>query len=211
MICWTVWWSQNLKLARKPFLLPMQVVDFARSYLSAFTAQVSVVGRARSSHQVPWTPPPPGCIKVNFNGVVLDGGTALGLGIVVRDTRGICLSWVSRRLAKRGSAEMAEAYAARESMRLACCFNWCTVIVEGDCNSLIQKLSAPQQDLSEVGPLVLVIHSFIPLMSFVSFSFVRRSGNSVADFLAKHTLNLEGNYAFLPPSLNTVMSGDLAT
>ncbi|KAL0368559.1 UNVERIFIED_CONTAM: hypothetical protein Scaly_1074800 [Sesamum calycinum] len=36
MICWSIWWSRNLKLVNKDFLLPLQVVDFARHYLRAY-------------------------------------------------------------------------------------------------------------------------------------------------------------------------------
>ncbi|KAK4387778.1 putative mitochondrial protein [Sesamum angolense] len=38
MVCWTIWWTRNLKLANKEFLLPLQVIEFAHNYLTAFSA-----------------------------------------------------------------------------------------------------------------------------------------------------------------------------
>ncbi|KAL0461471.1 UNVERIFIED_CONTAM: hypothetical protein Slati_0034700 [Sesamum latifolium] len=154
MLCWTIWWSRNLKLANKAFLLPLQVVDFARSYLAAFHSQ----GVGKSNLGIPlhvsWTPPPTECIKVNFDGAILDSGLALGIGVVARNDAGRCLAWASLKLDRGGVAEMAEAYAAREAVRLAIRHHWRWVIFEGDCESLLLKLSSAQQDCSLVSPLV---------------------------------------------------------
>ncbi|KAL0444000.1 UNVERIFIED_CONTAM: hypothetical protein Slati_2122700 [Sesamum latifolium] len=79
MVCWTIWWSRNLKLANKPYLIPQQVVDFARSYLMAFVDKGLDRGSARKSQQPHWLPPPVTHVKLNFDGAILDGGRALGL------------------------------------------------------------------------------------------------------------------------------------
>ncbi|KAL0416512.1 UNVERIFIED_CONTAM: hypothetical protein Slati_3483100 [Sesamum latifolium] len=162
MISWTIWWSRNLKLAHKDFLLPLQVVDFAR-------------------------------------------GRALGLGVVVRDATGSCLAWLSIRLNGGGSPELAEALAAREAIRLAWRFKWRQVVLEGDCSTVLQKLSHAVPDFS-VSSLVLEdIRYFCSLVDSVVFSFVLRSGNLAADFLAKRALNQEGDSTFLPPGLDSVV------
>ncbi|KAL0339429.1 UNVERIFIED_CONTAM: hypothetical protein Sangu_1465000 [Sesamum angustifolium] len=83
-------------------------------------------------------------------GQCLLGGLALGVGVVARTNAGECLAWISTRIDRGGSAEVAEAYAGREACRLACQQQWEQVIVEGDCASLLSKLSAEQEDFSVV-------------------------------------------------------------
>ncbi|KAL0337722.1 UNVERIFIED_CONTAM: putative mitochondrial protein [Sesamum calycinum] len=92
------------------------------------------------------------------------------------------VAWDSR-LDRGGSTEVVEAYAAREAVRLACQQRWSKVVIEGDCLSLLNKISNTCLD-SMVSPLVLDIRSLAAQVESVTFSFVRRLGNSVADFLA---------------------------
>ncbi|KAL0331520.1 UNVERIFIED_CONTAM: hypothetical protein Sangu_1697500 [Sesamum angustifolium] len=94
MVCWTIWWTRNLKLANKEFLFPLQVIEFAH-YLTAFSAHGNSLSKGLSASMEnlhKWIHPPPDSIKVNFDGGVLDGGCALGIGILTRNASGHCLA-----------------------------------------------------------------------------------------------------------------------
>ncbi|KAL0431961.1 UNVERIFIED_CONTAM: putative mitochondrial protein [Sesamum radiatum] len=190
MICWTIWWSRNLKAANKEFLLPLQVVEFARSYLFAFMGQSQV--------------------QINFDGSARPGAQSLGIGVIARDTMGHCLAWLSKTLDKIGTAEMAEAFATREALQFAIRKQWQRWVLEGDFSSLLAKLSVDNQDFSDIRPLVLDIRALSLHFESIFCSFVLRSGNSAADFLARRALNLEGDASSLPPGLNDVLHSDLA-
>ncbi|KAL0406172.1 UNVERIFIED_CONTAM: hypothetical protein Slati_3931100, partial [Sesamum latifolium] len=43
-----------------------------------------------------WTAPPPGCIKVNFDGTTFRKGLGLGSGVVARNENGACVAWLAR-------------------------------------------------------------------------------------------------------------------
>ncbi|KAL0393391.1 UNVERIFIED_CONTAM: putative mitochondrial protein [Sesamum latifolium] len=203
-------WSRNLHSLGKAFLLPQQIVDFARSYLLLSFCKVlhnlmdnkgiSLVGF-----------PPVNKVKINFDGALLEGGAIIGVGIIARDSAGACLVWQSLRLERKGSALVAEAYAARATIQLAWRLQWQEVLLEGDCALLVSRLSTNQQDLSVVGSLVSDIRSLMSQFELVSFTFVRRSDNCVADYLSHLALNQEGNSFSLPAGLDTVLGGDLAT
>ncbi|KAL0449788.1 UNVERIFIED_CONTAM: putative ribonuclease H protein [Sesamum latifolium] len=210
MICWTIWWSRNLKLARKDFLFPLQVVDFARNYLLAFSSHSPKNTLAVSVKKDSWSCPPTGWIKVNFDGNVLDGGRALGLGIIARDAVGSCLAWLSVRLNRGGSAELAEVFAAREAICLAQKYQWHQVILEGDCSSVLDKLFEARPNFSISSPLIADTRSLCSLLNSVSFSHVLRSGNVAADFLASSALNQVGDSSLLPPGLSAVILDDLS-
>ncbi|KAL0318628.1 UNVERIFIED_CONTAM: putative mitochondrial protein [Sesamum angustifolium] len=115
---------QNLKLANKAFLLPLQVVDFARSYLVAFAKQEMGTVHQRNPQHSSWSSPPGASIKLNFDGAVLAGGLALGVGVVARTNAGECLAWISTRIDRGGSAEVAGSLCGREACRLACQQQW---------------------------------------------------------------------------------------
>ncbi|KAK4387779.1 hypothetical protein Sango_2384500 [Sesamum angolense] len=133
--------------------------------------------------------PSPDSIKVNFDGGVRDGGCALGIGILARNASGHCLAWLSLRLDRSGNAEMAEALAAREAIHFALRHRWPRVIFEGDNSTLMNKISSVQADFSVISPLVADIRFLSSRIDHVSFSFVRRLGNSAADLLAECALN----------------------
>ncbi|KAL0422182.1 UNVERIFIED_CONTAM: hypothetical protein Slati_3241100 [Sesamum latifolium] len=187
MICWTIWWSRNLKLAHKEFLLPFRLLNSLEAIFL------------------------PSCRKIKSLCLLglLDGGRAIGLGIIARDATGLCLAWSSIRLNKGGSAELAEALAAREAIRLAHRFCWLRIILEGDCLTLVQQLSSDALDFSVISPLVMDVKFFSTLLTSVSFSFVKRCGNSAADLLAGCALNQEGIGSCLPPGLESVLLADL--
>ncbi|KAK4402923.1 hypothetical protein Sango_1033000 [Sesamum angolense] len=213
MVCWTIWWTRNLKLANKEFLLPLQVIEFAHNYLTAFSAHGNSFSKGLSASMEnlhKWIHPPPDSIKVNFDGGVLDGGCALGIGILARNASSHCLAWLSLRLDRGGTAEMAEALAAREAIHFALRHRWPRVIFEGDSSTLMNKISSVQADLSVISPLVADIRFLSSLIDYVSFSFVRRVGNSAADFLAGCALNRGGDASCLPPGLLSVICIDNA-
>ncbi|KAL0420861.1 UNVERIFIED_CONTAM: hypothetical protein Slati_3109000 [Sesamum latifolium] len=71
--------DRNLKVASKEFLRPMQVLDFARNYIGAFSLQGQVQVAIRPPHRSSWHSPPTAYIKLNFDGSVLGGAKLLAL------------------------------------------------------------------------------------------------------------------------------------
>ncbi|KAL0448005.1 UNVERIFIED_CONTAM: putative mitochondrial protein [Sesamum latifolium] len=177
MVCWAVWWSKNLKTLNKAFLFPQQTVDFARSYLLAFESTCSSQVPRRLGQSPSWSPPHSDAIKINFDGLILDGGTTLGIGVVTRDSSGMILFWQSFRLPRRGTTIVAEALAAREAIKLAVRQSWQQVRLEGDCVTLMNKLSASAMDQSFIRPLIFDIKTLALTLNSVSFLFVPHSGN----------------------------------
>ncbi|KAL0340217.1 UNVERIFIED_CONTAM: hypothetical protein Sradi_4538500 [Sesamum radiatum] len=83
-----------------------------------------------------------------------------------------------------GNAETAETMAAREAILLALRHGWSSIIIEGDCYTLIQKLRSLDRDLSVVGPIVMDIRELAACFHSCSFQHVKRSCNRVAHYLA---------------------------
>ncbi|KAL2236661.1 UNVERIFIED_CONTAM: hypothetical protein Sindi_0857800 [Sesamum indicum] len=74
------------------------------------------------------------CHKINYYGVLINGGEEVGLGVAARDADGTLIG--SHRLPRVALAELAEALAAREAL-LTQQRGWERIIVEGDCSNLV--------------------------------------------------------------------------
>ncbi|KAL0322091.1 UNVERIFIED_CONTAM: hypothetical protein Scaly_2505500 [Sesamum calycinum] len=93
-ICWSIWWCRN-----------------------GLNSDGTVKGVPIV--QPHWTAPSSGYIKVNFDGATFQNGQEIGVRVVARGTSGECLAWLSKRVRRLSTGEMAEALAAREAVLLA--------------------------------------------------------------------------------------------
>ncbi|KAL0308895.1 UNVERIFIED_CONTAM: hypothetical protein Sradi_5831800 [Sesamum radiatum] len=156
-----------------------------------------------------WCSSPQVVIKINFDGVVFDRAGEIGVGAVARDSRGHCLAWLTHRVPGSGVGEVAVAWVAREAIQLALRHGWRRVVLEGEYVSLIRKLENQQRDLSSIGLLVSNILYFASHFSSCQFSWVRRSGNAVAHFLAQIVSGIEERGSVAPCSVLGLMSLDI--
>ncbi|KAK4413712.1 hypothetical protein Salat_2784000 [Sesamum alatum] len=157
------------------------------SYLQVFN---EVSAAPHPQHIVPhptcWLHPPAGAIKINFDGATFNPTHEKGISVVARDSFGNCIPWISHRLSRPASPLIAEALAAREAISLALSLGLNRVIMEGDYITLLHLLRSTGDDNFVFGPLVNEIPKLCSHINCV-FSFVRRSGNTVAHELAKHS------------------------
>ena len=66
-----------------------------------------------------WTPPIPGDYEVNFDGAMFNESDEAGVGIVVRDSRGLVVAAMVGKIIKPHSVECLELPAARRTMIFA--------------------------------------------------------------------------------------------
>ncbi|KAL0343066.1 UNVERIFIED_CONTAM: hypothetical protein Sangu_1194000 [Sesamum angustifolium] len=131
-----------------------------------------------------WTAPPPGCIKLNFDGATFRMGMELGAGVVARDKDGDCVAWLSRRFDRMGNAEIAETLAAREAIHLV----------------------VQQPDFSVTSPIVADIQAIASNFQFCTFEFVSRSCNAVAHGLAQSAQNPAEGGLIAPPAVISLVN-----
>ncbi|KAL0404432.1 UNVERIFIED_CONTAM: hypothetical protein Sradi_2084000 [Sesamum radiatum] len=191
-------------------LEPQQAVSFASQYLFSFLSQNSddvVCGGLVSASR--WIPPPLDHVKVNFDGATFRQGQELRVGVIGRGSSGDCLAWLSKRLLKPGDGELAEVLAAREAVLLALHKSWPSVIFEGDCANVIQKILSPVCDFSSIGPIILDIRSLCAGFQAWSFQYVKRACNDTAHALASlEVCSLEDD-TVLPPAVMSCVIADL--
>jgi len=101
-------------------------------------------GLAPKNKIVQWEPPPPGSVKINFDGSVQH--TSAAGGYIIRDCKGMVLRAGSHHYGC-ASVLMAEAHALRDGMQAATVAGYKDIIVEGDnqmiINALLGGISSP--------------------------------------------------------------------
>nr|XP_023903860.1 uncharacterized protein LOC112015657 [Quercus suber] len=137
-----------------------------------------------------WRPPQDGFVKINFDGAVFCHSNSSGVGAVIWNHDGAVMASYAEKLNQAYKAEEIEALAALKAVQFAYNLGFQKVILEGDSLGLIKALKAEEHNLSLLGLLVedvkLVANNFVSL----SYSHIKRNGNSVAHNLVKHAIRI---------------------
>ncbi|XP_071723030.1 uncharacterized protein [Rutidosis leptorrhynchoides] len=131
-----------------------------------------------------WLPPPVGMLKLNID-ATFSYGSSNSFAVVVRDFRGLIVHVETGLTGAVEDALHAEAVAAWRAISWARSMQLSSVILESDCQVLINDLSMKSDSLTSAGLLLDAIKSISVCFSSCSFSFVKRGGNKVADAMAK--------------------------
>ena len=132
--------------------------------------------------------------------------------MVVRDSHGQVLASLAEKIKLPSSSDEVEALAVVRAISLAMDLNLPSFIVEGDSEVVISALRSKEESLSSFGHLISSIKHYLVSCNCVSFFHIRRSGNSVAHFLAKHAKTIEGVSVWMedvPPQIADVLLADL--
>ncbi|KAG8383859.1 hypothetical protein BUALT_Bualt04G0057500 [Buddleja alternifolia] len=178
--------SRNKSLWENQVLNATDVVISANSFLLAFheATPSRLVLPPGSNSATQWCKSPPGTIKLNFDAAFFK---------------------------EVGNAGHAEALAAREAIKLAIRCGWSSIIIEGDCVQVIQKLQQCVPDFSTISPIISDVLYLVSLFSSCVFSHVRRSGNRVAHSFARLVCSFTFGFAAIPDSVRTLISVDIAS
>ncbi|KAL2938032.1 Flap endonuclease 1 [Bienertia sinuspersici] len=143
-LMWVLWRERNLKVF-KDKMTPNHVLltralrlveEYGQYNAKIFQAHKSI--KIRSSGK--WKGPVEGMVKVNVN-ASLNGEGWVRMGIVARDSRGLVLFAATRRVRAMWPPEKAECKALLLAVKLAGRHGYKDVIVESDCQVVINHLS----------------------------------------------------------------------
>ena len=86
-----------------------------------------------------WKTPPLGVFKINIDIATVDDASAMGLGVVIRDSRGHFVAARTRKVLGEADAMRVEAMAIREGLSLAKDLEIRAVILEGDAKIILEN------------------------------------------------------------------------
>nr|POE89664.1 putative ribonuclease h protein [Quercus suber] len=141
----------------------------------------------RTARSVRWKPPPPGLVKVNFDGALFSTQSSAGLGLVVRDSAGLVLATLSQEIPLPTSVETVEVIAARRALLFAKELGFERVMIEGDSEIIINAIREQTLLASDLGHILEDIHVLSRSFCSISFHHIKRLGNCVAHRLARRS------------------------
>ncbi|OVA04735.1 hypothetical protein BVC80_1719g69 [Macleaya cordata] len=206
---WFIWKARCKKVFDNVTPSPIHTSRSIRAYLSVYSLPMPTSAPNQSTPSTDplgsriWLPPRPGSIKINFDASFINYNEICGIGLVMRDSFGMC-RMVKLLQCRAHSAEEAEALAALEAVKWANEHHLTDIIFEGDALPIIGSITS-STSTGRVGWRTRAhlqdIQLFTPSFSNFSFMFSYRSANAVADALAvKARTSASAVYEAEPPS-----------
>ncbi|XVF37305.1 hypothetical protein REPUB_Repub19eG0134700 [Reevesia pubescens] len=199
MLCWGIWNSRNDSLHKSIQRAPNEIVHSSASLLEEFRKALTPSGATKSVPGLSsvWLPPTRDNVKINFDAAIFNERNAIGIGVVIRNSKGEVLALCSSKIQGISDPFVAECSALSEALTFAKEIGFNKVEVEGDSMLTVSTVKRTQVDHSIADDIIESIKE--QSTSFINFSIrhVRRTGNTVAYTLAKHSLNVEGFQVWL--------------
>lgn len=200
-ILWLIWKARNKFVFEGHSSEPEDTLSMAIVLAREWNSEQRKDPIARTNLTPPLAPPPPATVVVRTDAAWASSTHDAGLGWVLLGNPGT--QSFSKSLKCVSSVLAAEGLALREAVRSCADRGMKKVAFESDSAQLIKaiNLSAPASELYAV---TADIHSFISAFEFVSFSWIPRERNCIADDLAKNALFVAGTMvvgdAFIAPN-----------
>ncbi|XP_012842532.1 PREDICTED: uncharacterized protein LOC105962754 [Erythranthe guttata] len=202
IVTWKLWEIRNRKLHCELAMDFSEVLSWCDNFLAVYRQQLQPSPpSSRVERTEVWIPPPPDSHKVNFDAAFPVGSNFYRIAAVARDSQGMCIKWVTKRIRGRPSVADGEAHAAMLAAELAARHTWRSVILEGDCKTIIDAANEGDFHTYSFGAYLEGIFNLLTSVSHLKFQFVRRSCNRLAHYLASFDSSdcCEGDS--LPPHL----------
>ncbi|XP_057418218.1 uncharacterized protein LOC130712400 [Lotus japonicus] len=161
-------------------------------------------------HKIAWRRPVGNTIKLNFDASWTSASGA-GFGMIARNSNGEVMAAAALGSTSASSVLMAEALAFRWCVSLAKDLRFFRVVLETDCLQLFEAWKKNRPGVSYLFSVLKDCRDMASFFTSFDMSFVRRSGNSVADFLAKNSSNFY-NVIWIeefPPKLDLLVTSDV--
>ncbi|KAJ4708958.1 Ribonuclease H-like superfamily protein [Melia azedarach] len=126
--------------------------------------------------------------KVNTNVVVNEAESALGLGAVIRNSKGQFMAASICKKTFTSDIEFAKVEAAVEGIKLAIDLGIVPVVIELDFINVVDLINGKQVSNKKIGWLILNIQNILSKNNFFIVNLVVRNYNTVAHSLTKMAL-----------------------
>ncbi len=170
-----------------------------------FTASTDFkIPRGVSNPTSIWYSPPPGCYKVNYDGTVFSETKEAGLGIIIRDDRGLPMVSFSQKVPFPGWSGAVEDMALRRALLLALEMGFYSIILKGDSETLVKECNSSERYLSAFGHIVEDVQQSMVHFDYCIFSHTIRQSNQLAHALARRVITVSDFASWMesvPPDL----------
>ncbi|KAF5451398.1 hypothetical protein F2P56_026510 [Juglans regia] len=211
VILYKIWTRRNCFVFKNIFNSPLVLVKSALNDVEVFhESHLRLTYDAASLPQqiteVEWRPPTDPFYKLNFDAAFDSEKRLMGIGIVVRNSRGEVLVVVSAPKSHICSAFSAKCYALLRSIKL--CQELCLyqVVFEGDAKAIVDSVNGYNNSHSWQGLLIDDIQFLIKGHADWNLIFTKRTGNKAAHIAAKLGMYLDSESVWIEEGPLEVLS-----
>ena len=147
---------------------------------------------------------------MNFDGAVFQEESATGIGVVIRDEKGLVVASMADTIHLPNSVAAVEAFATVKALYFALDIGASSIILEGDLECIISALKYNIASLAAYGHLIVEAKSLVRNFFEVVFCHTQRQDNSTAHNIAKYVSKLSVWKKDIPPRLFSVILVDAA-
>ena len=137
-----------------------------------------------------------------------------GIGVVIRNNRGLVIASCSQVLHQEFNNNKIEALAVAKAMSFVAELGISKAVLEGDLMVIIKALKDEHNPLSAIGLLIADAKFNSRCFNHLLFSHTKRECNSIAHVLARFAVNILDFLVWMedvPPQFHFVLQADLAT
>ena len=152
-------------------------------------------------------------VKINFDSAVFTKEKKAGVGMVVRDAKGLVLASCAKEMHQPYKAAVIESLAAATALSFATNLGFRRVVLEGDLMEVIQALRENAESLTPTGLLLEDVRMLSQNFEQLLYSRIKKEGNFVAHNLTKYALcfpNFLALTEYVLPQIQSVLQAYLA-
>lgn len=165
----------------------------------------------RTEEDCKWSKPSSGFIKINVDGA-MEKCKGSGIGVLARDENGMLIFVAAKKVQDAKDSEVVEAESVSWGLELSLERGFYKIWIDSDSHTLICKLQNGCDSRGEISFLIKKIKVLARRFTECRWSFVRRSANEVADFLAKTRPDvpfISSSLFSLPLNFKTLLNDNL--
>ena len=181
---WSIWYNRNQVAHETQGPPSVHIWGIAQQALNDYNVATAVNFLWQQPPEVGWSAPPSGLHKINGDGATSEDGRPSGVGVVIRDCRGVVVAASAKVLLAQYGVEVTEALAVEQGILLAQQKMLTQVILESESLSIVDAISSnsPHGELQPIVQGILLLSSFFDVWKV---KHLKREYNIVAHELAK--------------------------
>ncbi|XP_018821318.2 uncharacterized protein LOC108991504 [Juglans regia] len=193
------------------FKSPTTILELAKSDLSLFRkVHCKVLGTIERIQTVTevmkWKPPTWPFLKANFDAAFDKKEERMGMGVVIRDSKGDLQATLVASRDNISSAFLAESFALLRAMELCQDLGFNMVEFEGDAKAVVDAVKSNAEDNSWMGQVTEDTKQVLSLFPLWQLSFVFKCCNKAAHEAAKVAIRSRSERVLLEEGLPECMS-----
>ena len=182
---WCIWKNRNAAKFEGKIKQAKEIAFEAHALVEEFKGQLEVQRQRAPPRTVGWTPPRKGWYKVNVDGAVFEESGSCGIGVVIREERGLLMGAISKKLELPLGALEVEAKAFEEGILLVGDLGLGNIVLEGDAKLVTNALAGCYSPPSSIQTIIGGIQRWSFNVHAWQVTHVCRTDNCAAHLMAR--------------------------